>query len=70
MYCLDNNTDINYLTIPISAEIFKLEQLGYIDEKKAITPIGKGVLVEIAKITIRQAKDISDEINKNYVDNI
>jgi len=70
MHCFDNDTDINYLTIPISAEIFKLEQLGYIDDKKNITPVGKTVLVEIAKITIRQAKDISDEINKNFIDNI
>lgn len=62
--------DINYLTIPISAEIFKLEQLGYIDEKKNITLAGKSVLVEIAKITIRQAKDISDEINKDFIENI
>lgn len=69
IYCLGNNTNFE-LNIPLAAELYKLQEAGYVDEKNRLTNKAKIVLIESGKIYLRNVKSIKDELDTNYKDNI
>jgi len=69
LYSLESKEKLD-LTIPYSAEITRLKHNGFLDENTNLTNEAKIILIEAARIFIKQSKTVHDELGADFTENV